>query len=121
MIKILSKPSSVRSSMCTLLVWYLAVQRGTNTFEEFTMRAFGVIAACLFALGSLFAQSNPVPLINQPTVPTSITPGSPDFMLTVNGSGFLPASTVNWNGTPRATTYVGPSQLTATIRAADIL
>jgi hypothetical protein len=64
--------------------------------------------------------SNPVPLLNQPLVPTSIAPGSPQFTLTVNGTGFVPASVVNWNGSLRATTFVNNSQLQAVILSSDI-
>ena len=56
---------------------------------------------------------SPVPLINQPLVPDATAPGSPQFTLTVNGTGFVSNATVNWNGSPLATTYVSGSQLTA--------
>jgi FG-GAP-like repeat/Abnormal spindle-like microcephaly-assoc'd, ASPM-SPD-2-Hydin len=78
---------------------------------------------CLFfvVFGSvmLLAQSNPVPLINQPLVPASTVPGGQGFVLTVNGTGFVSGSAVNWNGTPRTTSYVSASQLTATIPTSD--
>jgi hypothetical protein len=66
------------------------------------------------------AQGNPVPLINQPLVPTSVAPGGPTFALTVNGSGFVSGSTVKWNGTVLSTVYVSSSRLTATVPAASI-
>jgi len=69
---------------------------------------------------ALFGQSNPVPFINQPLVPMAMTPGSFGFTLTVNGAGFQSNSTVYWNGSPRATTFNGPSQLTANITSADV-
>ena len=82
-----------------------------------------VISAVLFLLlGSVphaFGQ-NPVPFVNLPLVPGAVTPGSSGFTLTVNGSGFVSSSTVNWNGSPRATTFVSSSQLTAAIPAADV-
>ena len=40
--------------------------------------------------------------------------------LTVNGGNFVSTSTVNWNGVARATTFVSPTQLAATITATDI-
>ena len=40
--------------------------------------------------------------------------------MTVNGSGFVPGSTVEWNYTPRLTTFVSSTQITATIYASDI-
>jgi hypothetical protein len=58
---------------------------------------------------------NPVPLVNSPLVPDSIAPGSQSFLLTVNGTGFVSGSVVNWNDTPLATTFVSASQLTATV------
>jgi len=64
--------------------------------------------------------ANPVPLINQPLVPASAVPGGAGFTLTVNGTGFVSGSVVNWNGSPRATTFVSGSQLTATILSPDI-
>ena len=62
----------------------------------------------------------PVPQIANPLVPTAVVPGSPAFTLTVNGTGFVSGSTVYWNGSPRATTYVSAAQLTATINASDV-
>lgn len=63
---------------------------------------------------------NPVPLVDQPLVPDATAPGGAGFTLTVNGAGFVPTSIVNWNGSPRAATFVSKSQLTAAILAADI-
>jgi hypothetical protein len=70
---------------------------------------------------SAAGQVNPVPFVNQPLVPTAVAPGGPSFTLTVNGTGFVSDSVVNWNATPRPTTFVSSSQLTATIDAADIV
>jgi hypothetical protein len=42
------------------------------------------------------------------------------FTLTVNGAYFLTGATVNWNGSPRTTTFVNSSQLTAAITSADL-
>jgi hypothetical protein len=49
--------------------------------------------------------------------PTCVTPGGPQFTLTVNGTNFVSTSTVNWNGTALATTYISSTQLTATVPA----
>jgi hypothetical protein len=40
--------------------------------------------------------------------------------LTVNGTGFVPGSVVNWNRSARTTTFVSGSQATASISAADV-
>jgi len=63
---------------------------------------------------------NPEPLLNQPLAPDTVAPGSAAFKLTVNGTGFVSGSVVNWNGTSRATTFVSSSQLTASILASDV-
>ena len=53
--------------------------------------------------------------------PSSIILRSGDFTLTVNGTNFVTSSIVNWNGSPRATTFISSTQLTAAILAADII
>jgi hypothetical protein len=54
-------------------------------------------------------------------VPSSTTAGGSAFTLTVNGDHFVTTSTVKWNGSARATTYVSATQLTAQISASDIV
>jgi hypothetical protein len=80
----------------------------------------GIFAA--FLAGAAFASSgdNALPYIDAPLVPTSVKPGSAGFTITVNGAGFAPGSVVNWNGSPRVTTFVSKAQLTASILATDI-
>ena len=83
------------------------------------------VARCLMVLSlatvsGAFAQ-NPVPVINQPLVPDAVTPGGSAFTLTVNGSGFVPGSVLNWNGSARTTTFVTKSELTARILSTDIM
>jgi hypothetical protein len=68
----------------------------------------------------LQAQTEPVPLVNTPLVPATVTPGHNVFLLTVNGNGFTPQSVVRWNGTARETTFVSKTQLTAKIPAAKV-
>jgi hypothetical protein len=74
----------------------------------------------LFAASICFAQNNPVPFVNQPLVPAAIAPGSPQFSLTVTGAGFVLGSTVDWNGTALATTFVSADKLTAVVPASNI-
>ncbi len=63
---------------------------------------------------------NPVPSIASIS-PSTATRGGSAFTLTVNGSNFLSASTVQWNGTARTTSFIGPTQLSAQIIADDIV
>ncbi|MFM7216741.1 MAG: beta strand repeat-containing protein, partial [Bacteroidota bacterium] len=61
----------------------------------------------------------PVP-VSSSLNPTSAIAGGSSFTLTVTGSGFYPASVINWNGSARTTTYVNSTTLTAAIGSADI-
>jgi hypothetical protein len=78
------------------------------------------VLAVLIALAAPATAQNPVPFLDQPLVPDATAPGGAGFTLTVNGAGFVSGSVVNWNGSPRATTFVSSSRLTATILASDI-
>jgi RHS repeat-associated protein len=63
--------------------------------------------------------SNPMPQANSLS-PNSATAGGAAFTLTVTGAGFVSSTTVQWNGSSRATTFVSSTQLTASIPASDI-
>ena len=52
--------------------------------------------------------------------PATLPAGSPGFTLTVNGSGFVTGSVVNWNGTALPTTFISSTQLTAAVPASDV-
>jgi hypothetical protein len=82
------------------------------------LRTLPAFALFVFSATAItHAQSNPVPFLNEPLVPTSIAPGGPDLTLTVNGTGFTSGSVVNWNGVALQSSYVSGSQLKATVPA----
>lgn len=85
------------------------------------MRVPGQVAV-LFVLLVGFAQAQqvPLPLINQPLVPASVEPGHEAFVLTVNGTGFSPTASLNWNGSPRVTEVFSSSTLQAKIEAKNV-
>jgi len=87
------------------------------------MRLSTQLLLCLVSLiiaAPSFSQNNAVPLLYQPLIPASAAPGGSAFTLTVNGAGFVSGAVVNWNGSPRSTTFISSSQLRATINATDI-
>ena len=89
----------------------------------FTLRCIAVAASVVMLAGLICPLSQaqaPVPLINLPLVPGAASPGGAGFLLTINGTGFAPGAIVQWNSSPRPTTVVSNSQLTAEISAADI-
>jgi hypothetical protein len=62
---------------------------------------------------------NPTPAIAA-LFPNSIVAGGAGLTLMVNGSGFVPGSSVRWNGANRQTTFISATQLSAQIVAADV-
>ncbi len=63
--------------------------------------------------------ANPTPTITTIS-PNSAAAGGAAFTLTINGTNFVAASTVNFAGAAPATTFVSSTQLTAAIPAAAI-
>ena len=66
-----------------------------------------------------FAVNYPMPTLSSIS-PTSAQGGSSNATITATGSGFVPASTIDWNGAALGTTYVSATQLTATVPAGDL-
>src|SRR5258707_59967 len=83
--------------------------------------ALAVLCACGGSGSPILSlpQPNPMPAIST-LVPSSAASGSPALTLTVSGSDFVAASTVNWDGVALATSYVDASHLTATVPASDL-
>ncbi len=52
--------------------------------------------------------------------PSSITHGGWNFLLTVNGTGFVPGASVTWNGTALTAAYVSATQLSVYVPYTDI-
>ena len=70
-------------------------------------------------VGYIFQALNSRPHLTS-LVPNNTDAGGPAFTLTVNGSNFVPTTVVNWNGSPRSTTYVSSTEVQAAILASDI-
>jgi len=72
--------------------------------------------------GNTLTVGNPQPTAQSmnPSFAPLAAAGSPNTTVLVNGTGFLPTSTVVWNGTPLATTFVSEQQLQASIPANDL-
>lgn len=68
---------------------------------------------------SMFSITNPVPSATSLT-PSSRALGSGAFQLTVNGANFIQGSTVNWDGQPRVTQVLSPTQVRADILETDL-
>lgn len=96
---------------------------GTWYFEATATDAAGGLAINGFLsvqIEPTGAAGNPVPFLNQPLVPTAVSPGNPAFTLSVSGTGFASGATVNFNSAALATTFVNAEHLTAMVPAADV-
>jgi uncharacterized repeat protein (TIGR01451 family) len=76
-------------------------------------------AASFTMTNAITVTDNPVPSISSIS-PVSQNIGGGAFVLTVNGSDFVNGAVVRFAGSDRATTYVSPTQLTASIPASDL-
>jgi photosystem II stability/assembly factor-like uncharacterized protein len=68
----------------------------------------------------IFTVNNPVPTISSLS-PLSINGGVNGMTLTINGSNFNPSSIAQWNGSSRPTTFMSPTQVTASINWSDVV
>jgi hypothetical protein len=66
-----------------------------------------------------FTINNPVPALTGLSSSTALI-GSSGFTLTANGSNFVSASQVLWNGAALSTTFVSATQLTASVPSSDL-
>jgi hypothetical protein len=105
-------PSTISGSSVSILAGSAveAFADGTGASIQATGGTITVLASQL---------SNPMPSITSLS-PASVTVGAVAVALTVNGSGFVNGSVVQWNGSNRTTTYVSTGQLQASITAADV-
>jgi hypothetical protein len=104
---------------------------GSNLFGSNPMnpnsrcpRSFRWIVAASVLLSFLSVESaladNPVPTVVGPPVPQAVVPGSGAFTLKVYGANFVSGAVVNWNRSPRSTTFISARELQAQIQASDV-
>jgi hypothetical protein len=83
-----------------------------------------VLSAFTLACGYSSKATTPATPGTMPTIatlaPNSTTHGDPAFVLTVTGTSFSGTAVINFAGVAQTTNQVSPTQLTATIAAADI-
>lgn len=112
--------NSSQACATVLTPWTLNVPAGKRAAGNYTVRVVHTANSVARELGTrAFTVNNPVPAITSLN-PNSAVAGGAAFTLTVNGSNFVSASTVWWNGAQRTTQFVSATQLTASITAADI-
>ena len=96
---------------------------GTWYFEATVTDATGVTVVNGFMsiqINPTAAPGNPVPFLNQPLVPTAVSPGSSDFTLILSGTGFVPGAGIDFNNTGISATFVDSEHLSVTIPADNV-
>jgi 6-phosphogluconolactonase len=102
----------------------------SNTISAYTINtssgALTPVPGSPFAAGkgpaALAIRSQPITpsLAITAIAPSSATAGGPAITLTVTGTGFVSSDTVQWNGSPLATTFTNATRLTAAVPASLI-
>ena len=119
--------SSVQWNGYALATTYVSATQLTATVPATDCTTAGTTSVTVFndtpgggtSNAQTFTCSNPVPATTSPLSPASAVIGTAPFTVTVNGSNFVNGSSVQWNGSALATTYVSATQLTATVPATD--
>lgn len=93
--------------------------RGQTGWLDFTSRTLGLASGLFIDDVTIELADNPIPAIASLN-PSTVAAGRSALTLAVSGTGFVPTSTVRWNGSDRATSYLSSTSLTATIPAGDV-
>ncbi|MGD0178556.1 MAG: VCBS repeat-containing protein [Terriglobales bacterium] len=94
-------------------------QRATPMRFASRLRQIAPAIILLTCLSSALA-NNPIPTVVGPVVPQAVVPGSGAFTLKVYGANFVSGAVVNWNRSPRSTTFISARELRAQILASDV-
>jgi len=91
----------------------------TRSLQLKSIQCVASAVFCFLFVGSALA-NNPIPSVVGPPVPQAVVPGSGEFTLTVYGANFVSGAVVNWNRSPRSTTFISARELKAQILASDV-
>jgi trimeric autotransporter adhesin len=93
-----------------------SAQSGTNVNNTTTTEVSNIV---LFTIGPALGTPPAITSLSASITSSASTPycSSQGFTLTVNGTNFTSDAAVNWNGAAQPTTFVGATQLTASIPA----
>jgi len=107
---------------CTINVSFTPAATGVfnGTVSVTFASSVSPVPATLTGTGTSSSKVAPIPYLNGPLAPMTAAPGGSSSTLTLNGSGFVSGSSVLFNGSSRATTFVSLTQLQAALLASDV-
>ncbi len=100
----------------TQLTFVVSASSSTGLIVVTTQGGTATSATALVVTGN---PTIPVPVITSLS-PPSVPSGSGAFTLTITGTGFLPASTVTFQGFPLPATYISPTQISVALPAGAV-
>jgi 6-phosphogluconolactonase (cycloisomerase 2 family) len=93
---------------------------GTLNIEVFNPAPGGGVSLNSQAFTVTSSGQNPIPSVDT-LLPGGVTAGEPGLTLTIHGFNFMNSSTVQWNGTNRAATFVNSTSLQIAVASGDLL
>ncbi len=108
-------------SNCVINVSFTPAAAGTFTATVNVTFASSIAPVPATVSGTGVSGGAPLPSLQQPLSPTTAPPGGTGPTLTLHGTGFTSGSSVLWNGSGLATTYVSATQLSAAVPSANIV
>jgi hypothetical protein len=90
--------------------------RSSQFFLVISFALLAVLAGCSGNSGGGTTSRAPAPVVTSVS-PSSVSAGSPAFMLSVTGNNFQPQAVVSWNASALTTTYTSTSTLSAAVPA----
>ena len=123
--------TNISSAKSTLATTYVSATQITATIPASDFLAIGTTQVAVVTPGPGGGTSTNVPFTIVPPAVTSLSASTTSssstpscsvagFTLTVTGTNFVNGSAVEWNNSPRPTTFVSATQITAVISASDI-
>jgi hypothetical protein len=107
-----SIPYSKKAQTISETVPGLATEGAVGVLSTLTTAGQGIVC-------SSWAAINPIPRITSLS-PPSATAGAAPLILSINGTNFVPTSTVTYNRVAHTVEYLGPTELQIALNASDL-
>jgi hypothetical protein len=119
--------STVRWNGADLVTTFVNSSRVTAVVPVKSLSSVGAVTVTVFnptpgggaSNGMTFQVTNPVPTLTKLS-PASVAAGTSSLALSVQGSNFVAASKVRWNGSDMTTKYISPTELSVALAQSQL-